>query len=448
VIAPAAFLLAVALTSSQRTAIDKLVATTMKSEHIAGASVVVSIGNTVALKKSWGYADVASRVPATNDTVYPIGSITKQFTAACVLLLAQDGKLSIDDPLSRYVSGLPWADKVTLRHLLDQESGVVDFRFGVIDVTTRLAQSQVIDQLKQTDLMFAPGSKYEYSNSNYYLLGMVVEKVSGKTYPQFLRDRILTPLALKATYYNDGSAPLPALARGHVPSPNGPQPIPPESADWSFAAGAIASTASDLSVWDDAVRDGKVLGKPSLLEMFTPGTLDNGGPTDYAFGWVAVRHNGAREIWHNGEVTGFHAMNATYPDQRTDVVVLTNTGQTFAADALAVQIYDVLHPYTPSSVDRAAAGRAKEWLGRILHDDIDRTQLTDQMSAALDNPHLISAAIALRSYGRTQDFKIVSVDDDSSGRNYNFKVAFAKQSITWVMGIDKAGKISALYFHL
>jgi len=439
---------AAALTVSQRAAVDALVTATMKTEHIAGATVAISIDGNVAYRKAFGFSDISSKAPATTDTVYPIGSISKQFTAACVLLLAQDGKLSIDDPLSLYVPGLPWADRVTLRHLLDQESGIVDFRFGVTDYTGSLAQSAVIDRLKKTDLLFPPGSKYEYSNSNYYLLGMVVEKASGQTYEEFLRERVLAPAHLTSTYYNSASAAIPALAHGSNATGDGPQPVAPENADWAFAAGALASTVSDVIRWDEALRGGKVLGPASLAEMFAPGTLDNGSPTDYAFGWVVVKHDGVPEIWHNGEVTGFHAMNATYPDQRTDVVVLTNTGGTAAADELAVRIFDALHPFVPSQSDRAASGRAKEWLGRIERGDVDRTQITDQLGAVLTDAVVKSAGGMLRSYGTLRSLDLISVDEDASGRSYSFKAAFSKKTVTWIMGIDALGKISSLYFHV
>jgi len=439
---------AAALTVSQRAAIDALVTSTMKTAHIAGATVAVSVGGSIEYEKAFGYANLTPKAAAATDTVYPIGSITKQFTAACVLLLAQDGKLSIDDPLSLYVPDLPWGNRVTLRHLLDQESGVVDFRSGVVDYTGPVAQSKIIDRLRQTDLLFAPGSKYEYSNSNYYLLGMVVEKASGKAYAQFLRERVLAPLSLGSTYYNDGSTPIAALAHGSNAGSDGPQPVAPENADWAYAAGAIASTAADLIRWDEALRAGKLLTAASLTEMMTTGSLDGGKGTDYAFGWVVVKHDGVREVWHNGEVTGYHAMNATYPDLKTDVVVLTNTGGTFAADDLAVRIFDALHPFAPTQRDRAVAGRAKEWLGRIGRGDVDRTQLTDAMSAVLTDAVVRSAGEQLKSYGPVTAIRLSSVDEDSSGLNYSFKVTCAKRAITWVMGIDAAGKIAALYFHL
>jgi CubicO group peptidase (beta-lactamase class C family) len=444
----AAIAAAAALTATQHAAIDTLVTATMKAEHIAGATVAVSIGGNVAYEKAFGYADMAARTSASVDTIYPIGSITKQFTAACILLLAQDGNLSIDDPLSQYVSGLPWANRVTLRHLLDQESGVVDFRIGVSDVDTSLTHTEVIDRLKQTDLLFPPGSKYEYSNSNYYLLGLVVERVSGKSYPAFLRSRVLVPLGLQSTFYNDGSAGQALLAHGHNATANGPQPVPAENPDWAYAAGAIASTVSDMVRWDEQLRGGKLLSDASRLEMFTPGRLDDDSSTDYAFGWVVVKHNGRREVWHNGEVTGFHAMNATYPDDRTDIVVLTNTGGTFAADELAVRIFDTLHPLVPSASDRAATGRAKEWLGRIVRDDVDRTQLTDAMNATLSDAIVKAAGAQLQRYGQMKSFTLVSTDQDASGRSYAFKVTFARHAIRWLMGIDARGKISALTFHL
>ena len=442
----AAFL--AALTAGQRSAVDKLVAATMAREHIAGITLAVARGGAIAYEHGYGKADIAKKIPATSDTVYPIGSITKQFTATCVMLLAQSGKLSIDDPLSKYIPDLPWGDRVTLRHLLDQESGIVDFRLGALDLTLPMDRGQILTRLKQTDLLFAPGSKYEYSNSNYYLLGLVIEKASGEAYPRYLKERLLAPLGLRSTYYNDAKAPIARLASGYTAAANGPQPAAAENADWSYAAGAVASTASDLARWDAAQEPGRLLNADSLRELFSPGVLDDGDPTDYAFGWVVVRHNGHREIWHNGEITGFHAMNATYPDDRTDVVVLTNTGGTFASDQLAVQVFDILHPLVPSPADRAATARAKEWLGRIARGDVDRTQLTDQMSTVLTDVAAASAGAQLRSYGALKTVDLVAVDEDASGRSYAYVVKFAKQTIHWVMGIDAKGKIASLYFHL
>jgi len=141
-------------------------------------------------------------------------------------------------------------------------------------------------------------------------------------------------------------------------------------------------------------------------------------------------------------------MNATYPDQRTDVVVLTNTGGTAAADELAVRIFDALHPFVPSQSDRAASGRAKEWLGRIERGDVDRTQITDQLGAVLTDAVVKSAGGMLRSYGTLRSLDLISVDEDASGRSYSFKAAFSKKTVTWIMGIDALGKISSLYFHV
>ncbi|HET9341486.1 MAG TPA: serine hydrolase [Candidatus Eremiobacteraceae bacterium] len=440
----AALAVAAAITAAQSHAIDGLVKKTLASEHIAGATVAVSVRGKIAFESGYGFADIGSKKRAAIDTAYPIGSITKQFTAACILLLAQDKKLSLDDPISQYVPGLPWGERVTLRHLLDQESGVVDFRLGSIDTSSRLSHDEVVARLAKTDLLFPPGSRYEYSNSNYYLLGLVVEKVSGQTYPAFLDSRVLKRVGLAATFYNDGTRTDAPLASGYTATSNGPQPVAAESADWGYAAGSIASTVADLASWDDALRVPGLLDAGSLREMFTAGILDSGAATDYAFGWVAVRHNGRRLFWHNGEVAGFHAMNAAFPDDRTDVIVLTNTGNTFAADRLALQIFDVVHPFAPSSADLAAVNRAREWIGRISRGDIDRTQLTDQMSAVMTDDIVRSAGAQLRALGVLKSIKETGVDEDASGRSYGFDATFAKRGIHLIMGIDASGKISAL----
>ena len=440
----AAIAVVTALTASQSHSIDQLVKKTLAAEHIAGATVAVSVRGKIAYESGFGFADIGTKRRAGLDTAYPIGSVTKQFTASCVLLLAQDKKLSLDDPLSQYVPGLPWGDRVTIRHLLDQESGVEDFRLGAIDTSTKISHDQVVSRLAKTDLLFPPGSRYEYSNSNYYLLGLVIEKASGKTYQSFLDSQVLKRLGLSSTFYNDGSRANAPLAIGYNATPTGPQPVAAEDADWGYAAGSIASTVADLAKWDDALASPGFLDAESLDEMFTPGTVDTGAATDYAFGWVAVRHDGHRLYWHNGEVTGFHAMNARFPDDRTDVVVLTNTGGTFAADRLALQIFDILHPFAPSNADRAAVDRTREWVGRLTRGDIDRTQLTDQMSAVLTDEVAHSAGAQLRALGALKNIKETAVDEDASGRSCGFDVTFAKRTIHWIMGIDATGKISAL----
>jgi len=440
----AALAVATAITASQSRAIDQLVTKTLITEHIAGATVAIAVHGKIAFARGYGFADIGTKQRASTDTAYPIGSITKQFTAACVLLLAQDKKLSLDDPLSQYVPGLPWSDRVTLRHLLDQESGIEDFRFGSIDTSTPLSRDEVVARLAKTDLLFPPGSRYGYSNSNYYLLGLAVEKVSGQPYQSFLASRVFKRAGLAATFYNDATRAGAPLAIGYSATPSGPQPVAAESADWGYAAGSIASTVGDLAAWDDALRSPGLLDAESLDAMFTPGTLDNGAATDYAFGWVVVKHDGRRLYWHNGEVTGFHAMNAMFPDARTDVIVLTNTGGTFAADRLALQIFDALHPFTPSNADRAAIDRTREWIGRITRGDIDRTQLTDQMSAVLTNDVARSAGAQLRALGTLKSIKETAADEDASGHSYGFDVTFAKRTVHWIMGIDASGKISAL----
>jgi D-alanyl-D-alanine carboxypeptidase len=439
----AALAAAAAIASTQASAIDALVEKTMAAEHIEGATVAVAVRGKVAYEKGFGFADVGTKKPAAADTVYPIGSISKQFTAACVLLLLEQKKLSLDDPVSRYVSGLPWGDRVTLRHLLDQESGIVDFRAGATDVTTPLPRGDAVARLSKTDLLFAPGSQYAYSNSNYYLLGMVVEKVTGRPYEDFLASAVLKRLGLASTVYNDG--PLAArMASGYVVNGGSATAVKPENPDWAYAAGALASTAGDLIKWDESLAAPGFLDAASLDDMFTPGTLDDGEATDYAFGWVAVKHDDRRLVWHNGEVTGYHAMNATFPDDRTDVVVLTNTGGTSVADRLAIRIFDLLHPFVPSTADKAAAARVSEWLGRIERGDIDRTQLADALSAAITPDVVRSTGVQLKALGALKSIEETAVDEDASGRSYGFDLAFAKRTIHWIMGIDATGKISAL----
>jgi D-alanyl-D-alanine carboxypeptidase len=439
-----AALVAASIIAAQQHAIDKLAAAALARGNIAGMTVVVRKSGSVVYQRGFGFADIAFKVKAGPQTVYALGSLSRQLIDAGVLLLAHNGKLSLDDPLSLYVGGLPWADRVTLRHLLDQESGIVDFRLGAIDYTTPMAEDSVLYRLAQTDLLFAPGSRFENSASNDYLLGAAIEKVSGEQLARFVQAHFIAPLGLASTSFRVANETPARMAAGYKSTPGGPQPAPTEHPDWSGVGGALVSTAADVARWDDALRGGKVLDARSLSALFTPGVLNDGTPTDYAFGWVSVMHDHHLELWHTGDLTGFHAMNVVYPNAAIDVVVLTNTSGTYDADKLAVDIFDTLEPFVPSAEDRAAADRLAEWLGRLRRDDIDRTQLTSQLNAAFTAAVLKSTARQLAKLGSVKSVDVAGVDEDAGGRSYHGRARFAKASLSWVMGIDEAGRISAL----
>jgi len=264
------------------------------------------------LKKGYGLADVVAALPITSATIFRIGSVTKSFTAIAVLQQVESGKLSLDDPLSRYLPDFPRSKEILIRHLLTHTSGVPDF--------VTLAQAA------KMPLEFTPGTRINYSNTGYDLLGKVLEKVTGKKYAEVLHDSIFQPLGMLHSGY-DTTAELPGRAQGYLLDPKGVYlPIPREGIAEAFAAGGLYTTLDDMARWEQALEAGKLL-KPATLEMASTSNLLPGGRhTAYGMGFMTNRYRGLREVGHGGDINGFNAYVARYPEHGFAVIVLSNTG--------------------------------------------------------------------------------------------------------------------------
>ncbi|WP_419252000.1 serine hydrolase domain-containing protein [Caulobacter sp. ErkDOM-YI] len=342
------------LTPDRRARLEAAIDATVAEGRAAGVSVAVLQDETVVFSRSAGLADLERNAPATATTVYRIASLTKQFTAAGVLLLAEQGRLSIDDRLSVYLPDFPRADEVSLRDLLNHTAGVHNYTES--DAADRISDTgatvpELIAAIAGQEPLydFAPGTMWHYSNSNYALLGAVIEKVSGQTYAQFMKATIFDRLGMADTAVDDNGAIAPRRASGYRLA--GGQPAAFRHAghlDMSvpYAAGAIRSTVEDLARWDAALHGGGLLSPASLAQMDGPGLLRNGAETQtavywpgepgvppeglipgpYAFGLDHYTIDGHRVVGHNGSLPGFDAVMNVYPDDDTTIIVLTNTG--------------------------------------------------------------------------------------------------------------------------
>ena len=324
------------LPAAQVAAIRSIAERALQQQHISGLTVGVGRNGQVVFGCGYGLRDRARALPADADTVYPIGSVTKQFTATAVMLLAADGKVDIDAPLARYLPNVAHAREVTVRNLLNQTSGIPDYvhHLPLKDWSSPrfdLTPQQYAQMLTGSKLAFKPGTKWQYSNSNYLLLGMLVSKVSGEPFETFLRERILEPQHLTTMEYlkryaassPDSARPYDYKAKHFVALSNIPM-------GWANTAGALASTASDLIKWDAAFFNNRILDADGVRTMTTPPKLPiqhtrmQALLRGYAFGWVDGRDHGRTVIWHNGGLPGARAMNATFPHDGLEVVVLTN----------------------------------------------------------------------------------------------------------------------------
>ncbi len=293
---------------------------------VAGIAVAVRRGDRVLLEKGYGTADLERRVAVTPRTVFEIGSITKQFTATAVVQLAERGRLRLDDSIAQYLPALAArARGVTLRHLLSHTSGL-SRAWAVADLTAPSSPQVVVDSLAARPVEFAPGERYAYNNNGYILLGLVVERVSGVSYEEYVRRTFLRPLGLASTT-PCAAAPADRQARGYVHATRGPAVAtvaPSHHATVTFAAGELCATAGDLARWERALATGAVVSAEGWRAMTTPAPLAGGRTARYGLGVEIGTLEGRPYLAHGGATPGFLGETAYLPDSALSVTVLTN----------------------------------------------------------------------------------------------------------------------------
>jgi CubicO group peptidase (beta-lactamase class C family) len=318
--------------------LDQVVSSYTKDNAFMGTVLVVD-GDKVLLDKGYGMADIEWKIPNVPEAKFRLGSLTKQFTATLVLLLQQDGKLNINDPVSKYLADSPKAwEKITLANLLGHTSGIPSFtgmkEFGVWRMSPHTTEEELA-LFRDKPLDFEPGSKFAYSNSNFAVLGAVIEKVSGRKYGDLLRDRIFDPLGMKDSGLDTDELILPKRVQGYMPGPGGLVLARSESMTVPWAAGSIYSTTGDLLKWEHGLFGGKVISADSLKLMTTP------GKGDYGLGVFAAEKDGVKLVSHGGGIEGFNTNLMYAPDRGIAVIVLGNVNGG-APDQMGNQLFDVV----------------------------------------------------------------------------------------------------------
>lgn len=437
----------------------------MLHQHIVGISVAVARNDKMVYARGYGYRARGpwskSDLPATPHTVYNIASMTKQFTAACIMLLQQDGKLSVDDPLSKYFPSLPGAGVVTLRHLLNHTSGLADY-LDLIDVNS-LSMPKIIAALEKTKLRYEPGTRFEYSNSNYVLLGAVVSKVSGEPFDTFLTTRIIRPLGLQFTSIGTTPVDMKNGALGYtvprcqeVRSENssvvrlGCQvlQVPPQTVSiLDFPDGGVNSTVLDLVKWDQALDAGRVVNKKLLAMMMSPGPHGPEITYGYGFGLRTFDDWGHREISHTGGWTGYTGKNATFPDDRVQIVLLSNT-DTLNKVYVVQKIFAVLYP--PSSQDAwyaSAPGQnpalthtARVLLTQLALKKLDPKLLSPEYRRTLTGDNLRQLTQQFDTFGALQHMVFVERDADTSGVYEIYRLFYPQAVVSYSVRFDAEGR--------
>ncbi|MBM3749070.1 MAG: beta-lactamase family protein [Acidobacteria bacterium] len=344
---------ALAAESASRAAEVDALLTQFDRQDAPGVSVLVVLRGKAVYRKAFGMADLEKRVAATPRTNYRLASLTKQFTAMAVMLLADRGKLRYDQTLGGILAGMPkWADRVTIRQLLQHTSGVRPYEAGLPDIPPeqvtpdkQITDRGVLERLKREDTtLFEPGSAYRYSNSGYALLGLIVEQASGLSFTEFLRRNIFLPLGMKATVAHvEGRSVVSRRAYGY--SKRGATFARTDQSVTSavLADGGVYSSLEDLGRWIRALERGALVSAASWREAVTPGLLNRGRATAYGFGWEVGTYRGRTAWSHSGTTIGFRNHIARYPEDRLAVVILANRADVDAVK-LGRQIADLYLP--------------------------------------------------------------------------------------------------------
>lgn len=310
---------------------DDVMREQMAKRHIAGTSVVVVRNGKIVFARGYGSANIEQSMPATSNTIYQIGSTTKPFTATAIMMLVQNGSVSLDEKAAKYLPKLPaqYSD-VTIRQLLTHTSGVNrDLRTGNADDFT---VDEFWKRLATASVSFKSGERWEYSNTGYILLGMIIESVTGKSYGEFLNERIFKPLGMKDTKYLEPPSKSNDRAVGYDWTENAFRPSPYFSG--GYAAGGLVSTATDLAKWDAALDAEKLLRQTNLEQMWMPAKLSNGKlvtfdfrgvQTSYGFGWFLTSYRGHKVVTHGGTVSGFSSQIMRFPDDKITIIVNSNS---------------------------------------------------------------------------------------------------------------------------
>jgi D-alanyl-D-alanine carboxypeptidase len=314
---------------SQTQKVDAFVREQMTANHIPGLSLAVVPDGKVGLAKGYGMANLELAAPASEKTAFAIYSITKTFTGVATMMLVEEGKIFLEDPISKHLAGLPAAwNRVTIRHLLTHTSGLKEFcavPAKPCDVPRDFTQAEVIKLVEPYPLDFPPGDSWAYGNTGYFLLGMLIEKISGKGYEQFLRERIFAPLEMHDTRLENYTELIPHRANGSTWKDGSYRNALRVSPTLTFSLAGLVSTVLDLAKYDDALYTEKLLKKRTLDEMWTKAKLNNGETIEHGLGFGLTPYKRHRRGGHSGGHTGFSTTITRLIDEKITVIVLTNS---------------------------------------------------------------------------------------------------------------------------
>jgi len=406
--------LAEGLSAATEKSIDEIVAAALADTGVPSASVAIVKDGKIALAKAYGQARLEPATAATPSMRYKIASNSKQLTATAILLLAEEHKLSLDDKVARFLPDLTRAKDVTIRQLLTHTSGYQDYYaddYVPPSMQKDTTAQGILDGWAKKPLDFEPGTRWQYSNTGYVALGVIVEQVSGKTLYEFLKERVFDKLGMKSAIDIDGpwdaADPLPYTRYGLGPI----REEPAEGKYWLWAAGELAMSASDLARWNIALMEGKILKPASRKALTTEAVLADGTGTRYGLGLsVTQMDNGHRRWAHTGGAAGFLSVNVDFPDDKASITVLTN-GEGLAYRRIESKIEELLFAAAVDADADPALARAKALFAGLQKGSVDKATLTENLDGWFTPAVLADFGSSLGPLGEPASFTQSSRED-------------------------------------
>lgn len=424
---------AISTNSDFAESMDKVAADVYKP-HTPGAAIIVVKKGQVIFRRGYGIANLELNVPIRPEMVFRLGSITKQFTAVAIMMLVEQGKLALTDDITKFFPDYPTAGKkITIQNLLTHTSGIKEYTEKLWPARMRedLRLERLIEVFKNEGLDFEPGEKQSYSNSNYILLGAIIEKVSNTEYRRFVEDNIFKPLVMKHSYYEGIQELIPDRVSGYVKDNETYFNAPYFSTNQLYAAGALCSSVDDLALWDAATYSDKLLKSSSWERIFTPYKLAGGEVSDYAFGWAISRFEGRTIASHTGGVPGFTAYALRLPEDHVYVAILSNDWRAqvqpeYVAKRLAA--IAIGNPITEPTMVKLDARLLDKYVGQYQDSDGEITTVNS------DGNRLFSQS------GRDPEVELFPAADETFVvKAFDAKVSFVK---------DAQGKTTGMIFHV
>jgi D-alanyl-D-alanine carboxypeptidase len=435
-------------------AVDDYVQSEMRKRHIPGVAVAVVRDGKVEKTAGYGMANVELHVPVSPQTVFQIQSVTKTFTSAAILMLIEEGRIALEDPIGKHLEGTPESWKgITIRHLLSHTSGIKDFiNEPTASLHIDVTEDEVLRATAPRPLNFQPGEKYSYSNTNYHVLAMVIRKLTGKSYGEFLKERFFSPLGMNDTRIVSWAELLPNRAAGYAWGGNSLRngQFIAESI-LSYGGGGVVSTAADMANWALAAAEGKLLPKARWEEAWTGVKLNDGTTSGYGLGWGVGVTNGHRNVGHGGaHVTGFTSNLVIYRDDRLAVVVLTNAGHGNPgriAQQIAGTYLPTLLPQTPKAIEDKepkVTALLRDLSGQIHDGKLKAELFTPQLWAILSLA-LKDLQEQSRLDGDLEAVELLARTEEKDERTYRYRMILTNHTYLVRLTLEKDGKVSGLW---